>query len=85
MVRTKPEQQVSQKQACNQQSSRIDESVAPFADGFPDPSDFDGCRNHCLRMLIVALKPGDDETDRRHWHAIIREGSDAQHSPGKPR
>jgi hypothetical protein len=63
----------------------MDELIAPCADRFPDPSDFDGYFNHRLRMLIVALEPSEDDTDGRNWHAIIRERSDAQRGPGKSR
>ncbi|MEM6474489.1 MAG: HD domain-containing protein [Planctomycetota bacterium] len=38
--------------------------LAPYRDVFPADSDYEGYRNHCLRMMNVVLKLSDDAPNR---------------------
>lgn len=46
-------------------SPTLDALLAPHAATFPRHTDFQGYRNHCLRMLNVVLRLSNDEPDRR--------------------
>ncbi len=46
-------------------SPLLDNLLAPFEEAFPAMADFDGYRNHCLRMLNVVLALSQEEPNRR--------------------
>ena len=46
-------------------SPALEELITPFAATFPNRADCDGYRNHCLRMLNVAMALGEEQPDRR--------------------